>query len=369
MDVTTQEAPEVIVSPEFLVQTALRALPGMYDKNQKRFCHEVHIRPDNGGAVVGPDLSYRYTVISLLGLSRVNTEHTKGFIDLRAAFSGLIEFMSEASPGDLGLLLWLNYRLEASEETKIVPAIKRYVDADGYRSLVTFELAWLIAGLSVYCAASGSVQSRLLNSIKSYLVDNRASESGLMYHTHLGFRRRFPNFATQIYSVHALSLCSRLCGDESAAHLALRIAETLQGFQRPNGGWPWIYDAERGTVVEPFEIYSVHQDGMAPMALRELARTTGSDVKNCVDLGLRWIGGANELQSPMIDCDSRWIMRSIRRKSPWDRIDVYKQSTASILNRHVLHSVRPQGLEINSTLRPYHLGWILEAWCGGELEI
>lgn len=369
MDVTTQEAPEVIVSPEFLVQTALRALPGMYDKNQKRFCHEVHIRPDNGGAVVGPDLSYRYTVISLLGLSRVNTEHTKGFIDLRAAFSGLIEFMSEASPGDLGLLLWLNYRLEASEETKIVPAIKRYVDADGYRSLVTFELAWLIAGLSVYCAASGSVQSRLLNSIKSYLVDNRASESGLMYHTHLGFRRRFPNFATQIYSVHALSLCSRLCGDESAAHLALRIAETLQGLQRPNGGWPWIYDAERGTVVEPFEIYSVHQDGMAPMALRELQRAAGKDLSLTIDSGLRWLAGENELQTSMIDRNQAWIMRSIRRQRPWNQLNLLTNTALSLCGSRCGGWESERRLEINRTSRPYHMGWILEAWCGDDFEL
>ena len=42
--------------------------------------------------------------------------------------------------------------------------------------------------------------------------------------------------------------------------------------QLPDGGWPWLFDAERGTVVERYEVYSVHQDAMAPMAFFELAR-------------------------------------------------------------------------------------------------
>lgn len=63
----------------------------------------------------------------------------------------------------------------------------------------------------------------------------------------------------------------------------MRIVKRLERLQRSNGGWPWIYDAERGTVVQPFELYSVNQNGMAAMALRELQRATGEDLSLMIE--------------------------------------------------------------------------------------
>ena len=52
----------------------------------------------------------------------------------------------------------------------------------------------------------------------------------------------------------------------------------------------------KGRIVEPYEVYSVHQHGMAPMGLLALAEATGDQrYVAAADRGLRWIYGRNEL--------------------------------------------------------------------------
>ena len=133
-----------------------------------------------------------------------------------------------------------------------------------------------------------------------------------------------------------------------------------------DGGWPWLYDAEKGAVVEPFEVYSVHQHGMAPMAFFEYAEATGRDVRATLTRSLSWLS-RNELNFPMIDHKTGLIYRSIRRTSPSDRLHIYLRMMETMMGRAPgLFGENPAGLEVNFTCRPYELGWTLEAWCGRD---
>ena len=156
---------------------------------------------------------------------------------------------------------------------------------------------------------------------------------------------------------------ARLGSDGRSGERAIAAAQCLSTLQRDNGGWPWLYDVVRGEVVEPFEIYSVHQDGMAPMAFHEISVATGMDTKKIVNRGLKWLYGENELATNMIDESNGLIYRSIRRKPTQARASLYWRTfmSAAGVPRH--GEPRPSYLEINPTCRPYHLGWILEAWC------
>ncbi len=145
----------------------------------------------------------------------------------------------------------------------------------------------------------------------------RASAPGRLFrHRDSGRRARFPNFATQIYGVLALAVAAReRARRRRALATARRVAGRLLELQRPDGGWPWIFDAQRGTVVEPYEIYSVHQDAMAPMALLELSEVTGdAKYRDAAIRGLDWIFGQNDLGREMLDRDAGILYRSIRRK-------------------------------------------------------
>src|SRR6202030_1743282 len=117
--------------------------------------------------------------------------------------------------------------------------------------------------------------------------------SGLAYHeAHSRVRRRLPNFATAIYTLLALAVLGLRGLYRDAARDAGRMADHLLRLQLPDGGWPWLFDADRAEVVERFEIYSVHQDAMAPMALLALTEVTGNPrYAAAAQRGLAWSTG------------------------------------------------------------------------------
>jgi hypothetical protein len=117
-------------------------------------------------------------------------------------------------------------------------------------------------------------------------------------------------------------------------------------------------------VVEPYEVYSVHQDAMAPMALQELTEVSGeSRYRDAALGGVEWIFGRNELGREMLDRKAGILYRSIRRRRGFDRALLYA-NTAGALAGRAPFADRRWAIEVNPTDRPYHLGWILEAWAG-----
>jgi hypothetical protein len=224
------------------------------------------------------------------------------------------------------------------------------------------EVAWIVLGLAL--ANRGGQQ---LDDALRALLEANAAPGGLLYHYGPGSRRRrFPNFATQSYGVLALATAARLGLDERALPAARRLADRLLELQLADGGWPWLFDADRGTVVERYEVYSVHQHGMAPMALLELADVAGEHrYMEAASRGVDWLHGRNDLGVEFADEEERLIYRSIRRRRPWDRIAIAANLAGSTLaGRPVLRG--PRALELHAVGRPYELGWLLEAWAGRE---
>ena len=153
---------------------------------------------------------------------------------------------------------------------------------------------------------------------------------------------------------------------DRALATARRVAGRLLELQRPDGGWPWIFDAKRGTVVEPYEIYSVHQDAMAPMALLELIGGDGrTKYRDAAITRPRLDLRPERPHREMLDRKAGILYRSIRRKGGFDRALLYANTATSSVGRAALSGLRGP-IELNPTDRPYHLGWILEAWAGRE---
>ncbi|HWS44463.1 MAG TPA: hypothetical protein VN636_01255, partial [Acidimicrobiia bacterium] len=179
-------------------------------------------------------------------------------------------------------------------------------------------------------------------------------------------RSRFPNFATEIYAVLALATVAKLGLDGDARALAVDAADELLRLQLADGGWPWLFDARRGIIVERYEVYTVHQDAMAPMALLDLTDATGDPRYRAAAIaGLEWSRGHNELGVDLLDAANHFAHRSIRRRGPWNRVALAANTAGSAtIGRPLRASGR--ALEVNRTCRPYHLGWMLEAWAGRE---
>ena len=233
-------------------------------------------------------------------------------------------------------------------------------------SLASMEVAWILTGLvEAGIRVELGAGEELLAAARSQLLERRPG-GHLVVHVARGPRRRLPHFADQIYSLLALSQLARVREDDEALEAALALGRKIVELQMPNGAWPWICDPLRGTVVEPYEIYSIHQDSMAMMGLHNLSQASGDPSFRAAALrGLDWNYGENELGAQMFDPAAGMIYRSIRRNQRFARVGQARNALAAYA--HAKPRLAPASqLEVNRTMRPYHLGWILEAWAGKE---
>jgi hypothetical protein len=227
------------------------------------------------------------------------------------------------------------------------------------------EAAWFVLG-GVAAVSAGLPAQALADRAIDHMRSRRSPRSPLFRHTGLGKGRAFlPNFATEIYSL--LALCEIARNDLAADALtdAIRLADTLIALRMPDGGWPWLFDAERGFVAEPYEVYSVHQDAMAPMALFALAEVSGD--RRYAEVAVessRWGFGHNELGFDFYDQHNHFAHRSIRRRGWAQRVDLAINVALAKSGSH--RRANLGGVTVETTCRPYHLGWLLEAWSGRE---
>jgi hypothetical protein len=344
---------------EQLVEPALAALPGMLLPSDL-FCYEVvEGEPGLRGE------SIRYTLIVLLGLLRAEQAGLSVPIESARLRDSIERALGrpEVTPGDFGLLLWVESRAGTDAVERLVGSMDESLRVHGgLPAREGLELAWIVTGLAT-TAESGAGRSQLTRAVDQLLANQMPS--GLFRHSGAaGFRSRFPNFATEIYSVLALAMVARLGLDDRALLAARRAADRLLELQLPDGGWPWLYDAERGEVVERYEVYSVHQHGMAPMTLLELSEVSGDErYASAAKRGVPWLFGANELGQDMAPLDRGMTYRSIRRRRPLDRLWLYG-NTALARSVGRPRSGRGRALEVNRSCRPYELGWLVEAWAG-----
>ncbi|MDX6588273.1 MAG: hypothetical protein QOI31_2746 [Solirubrobacterales bacterium] len=339
-----------------LVGFALEKLPSMR-LDDGSFCYEVA-----APGLVPSGSSLRYTLICLLGLQRAKTAGLEVPIEPNELRDLVMDRIDgpEMTAGDLALLMWADSRAGMSAMDAIAFRLHKKLGAD-LPDLEGLELSWLVIG----AAEAGAYE--LCDRALERQLERASAPSRLFTHRDSGRRARFPNFATQIYGVLALAVAARSGHlTDRALATARRVAGCLLELQRPDGGWPWIFDAKRGTVVEPYEVYSVHQDAMAPMALLELSEVTGEpEYRDAAIRGLDWIFGQNDLNREMLDHEAGILYRSIRRRPGFDRALLYANTATSSVGRAALSGLRGP-LELNPTDRPYHLGWILEAWAGRE---
>ena len=349
---------------EQLVEPALAALPRMLLPSDL-FCWEVvEGDPEPRGE------SIRYTLIVLLGLLRAREAGLSLPVEperLRDAVERALG-RPEVTPGDFGLLLWVESRAGTGATERLVASLDDSLRLhDGLPAREGLELAWIVTGLALAAGESEAARTQLRPALDQLLA-NQAS-SGLFRHFGApGVRRRFPNFATEIYSVLALTEVARQGLDERALPAARKAADRLLELQLPDGGWPWLYDAQRGDVVERYEVYSVHQHGMAPMTLFELTEVSGDErYAAAAHRGVPWMFGANELGENMAPLERGMTYRSIRRRRPLDRLWLYANTAlAGRLGRQRKGAGRM--LEINRTCRPYELGWLVEAWAAAARD-
>jgi hypothetical protein len=348
-----------------LERFALARLPSMQLADGV-FCHQVGVE----GGCRPEGRSLRYTLIVLIGLLRAEEhgfDHPFHTGALRTTVLSRLD-SEELTAGDIGLAIWAESRMDGTAVEELIGVLEARLEAGrGLGPLMTMEAAWILIGL-VEAAARGETAAgeRLLAMIRNSLLASRSPGSGLLTHVERGPRRRFPHFADQIYAALALSELARVREDGEAREACRALGDRLLAAQMLDGAWPWIYDPVRGTVVEPYELYSVHQDSMAMIGLHGVSEAT-ADPKYRLSAvsGLAWNYGNNVLGAEMFDRGTGLIHRSIRRRQRLHRASQARNAARAYTGTRP-RLPGPEGLELNRTMRPYHLGWILEAWAGRE---
>jgi hypothetical protein len=227
------------------------------------------------------------------------------------------------------------------------------------------ELAWLLTGLANAARTRQSGLGSLHElSMKTYVLLRRnQGESGLFGHQAIWksltglVRGRIGTFADQVYPIYAFSRFAEAFGDREAVDWASRCAEAICRFQGPCGQWWWHYDALNGKVFRRHPVYSVHQDGMAPMALFALSDVADMDFSGSIYSGLEWIYGNNELGIDFRDMSAGVIWRNIHQKG--GRLVRESRNYISPAAADL-----PKNLEQLRECRPYELGWLLYAFAG-----
>lgn len=349
-----------------LISLATRGLVAMFDEDRQLFCHRL-LRTEMG--LVREGISPRYTIMTLLGLRKLELAGIDSPFDTRAIYASFIRDTNWIQGiGDLGLQIWLTAAFDPDQLGNLFSAfdcetaLDRYSDAQEAR---TTELAWFLAGLAHAAEASPKLVSILPDvSVETYhRIEENQGEPGLFGHMSSKnslagrLRGRIGNFADQVYPIYAMSKFAQVFQVEDPLGPALKCAAAVCGAQGESGQWWWLYDADCSRVSSRYPVYSVHQHGLAPLCLFAVEKASGQSFKEFIYRGLRWIYGANELGVDMRDGAENLIWRCILPRNSQTR---HWEMAMSVV-RSPKQNARARSLKILYEQRPYEFGWLLFA--------
>jgi hypothetical protein len=351
---------------------ALQGLVPMLDLEKQLFCHRL-VRTERG--IIQEGISPRYTIMTLLGLRKLEEAGAHLPIDITSVYEALAHDTKWIrGAGDLGLMIWLTATF-APDQLKtffgrfdLDTALDRYADARQGR---TMELSWFLAGLAHSALAQPEILPDLIDlaSEAYHRLEANQGERGFFGHMSRkksvkGFLRgRIGSFADQIYPIYAISKFATAFSIKEPLKAAEDCAMAICSAQGELGQWWWLYESHAGRVASRYPVYSVHQHGMAPMGLFALEEATGQSFDEFIYKGLRWIYGSNELSEDMRDRSESLVWRCILPKNKGTK---YRDTLMSFFRTPVLDPAGTDNgpFEILFEERPYESGWLLYAFAG-----
>jgi len=347
-----------------LINFALRGLDRCWIAGQGRWSHIYHLdgRPEPNESK--PESDVFYTLNVLLGLSRV--AELPAHVDVRAIFARNCASLTRLPVRSyaLGMALWAGAELELELEEPVSRKIEALLSGNAeWERLHAQDIGMLLTGV-VAQSRKGRVRwSRYAEPLFRFLRDKHQGGSGLFFDTPRGLRRRFASFATQVYLSIACYQYGEHADDPTAIAIANACVRKLIALQGPRGEWPWFFDAVGGQVLDFYEVYSVHQYGMAPALLEWAERFGEPGAREALIRGFEWVLGANQLGRPMVMPETGLSIRSqIRRGERDSKAPRMARAVANSLLRRSSGLVNPARLDLRLECRSYEFGWILWAF-------
>ncbi len=331
------------------------------------------VRGRGAGEYTLEGFSVRYAAISQIGMAKWLRHHQEDKACLPDLWPRILARVSDINHiGDFALLLWAAVESSGDDCDKFAKMIVR-LWPDQQEMCNAVELGWVVQSLVRLCEIMDLKEdtSEVLRTAREKLLALYNPASRLFgRHNRPGLTellsRRVACFADQVYPILALANYGRHFHDLGSSNAAIAVADTICRLQGALGQWWWHYDVQTAKVAEEYPVFSVHQHGMAPMALQAVDEATGTDHFKHTEAGLMWLTGSNELGVTMIQPQQAVVWRDIHRKEIGKMFRVVRGSLslAGLDWAHRLTGRRGIGYVVNTECRPYELGWLLYAWAG-----
>jgi hypothetical protein len=355
--------------PSPLIRYALRGLKHCWMPEIGRWSHIFHLdgRAQPNESLPSSDVFYSLNV--LLGLSRLSGHAEIHDFDMPRIFNACVRQLPRLNSPKYGYgtALWAAAELGfdiPSDGLRDIRAIGE--NKKLWRSFRAQDLGMILAG---YVRAAqyrgGEPWTETAHELFRFLREGYTCPSGLFYDSIVLGRRSFSSFATQTYLTLACFIYGEWSGENRALELAKACARKLIELQGPNGEWPWFFYTPAGQIIDYYEVYSVHQQGMAPAFLEYAERHDVAGAREALVNGFLWILGRNQLNRSMLWTHEGLICRSHARRGELgtkDRRVLRALSNAALGKSDAL--VDPSRIELRLECRSYELGWIL--WSFGR---
>jgi hypothetical protein len=348
-----------------LKNMSVLGLTDMFDQEKQLFCYRVK---KDGLKVYHDGCSLRYTIISLLGLHRLEAQGNRIPFDIQSHLRVLLKNVYLIDNiGDLGLLIWLCALVRPALLDEFLSGVRLRNHLECFsdaRQGKTTELAWLLTGLSYAALAHVPTLPEIkdITTTVYEMIKGNYGHHGIFGHqkkdTLLGrLRGRIGSFADQVYPIYGFSKFAKAYDHTEALQIATECGKAICRHQGAFGQWWWHYDANNGNVIGRYPVFSVHQHSMAPMALFALSEISGCNFIFHIYKGLKWITGNNELGINLVDYKRNVIWRSLYRRNYKMRFE--ELSSLMHIKRYGKDSSE---IRVLYESRPYCLGWLLYAF-------
>lgn len=349
-----------------LINYALKGLERCWLPDVGRWSHVYHLDGREPANESVPASDVFYTLNVLLGLSRVG-QVPQG-INLRETFQhNVVQLTTLPVPQyAFGMALWTGAELNCEIPANVLGHINSLLsDRNNWSKFRAQDLGMILAGVVAQAKHDPKTWTSLANSLFQFLDERYLCGTGLFFDAPRGMRRRFASFATQTYLTIACYLYGEWANNPHALEIANTATRKLISLQGTNGAWPWFFDVPTGRVVDFYEIYSVHQYGMAPAFLEFAERHGVTEARNALIKGFKWTLGENRFRRSMFIPDLHLSIRSLVRKREL-RTKVLRIGRAifNALLRRETRILSPGDVTLRLECRSYELGWIL--WSFGR---
>lgn len=310
-----------------------------------------------------------YTLNVLLGLSQFPSTLDCAYLDIKGTYDGCCVELCAAGVRTymLGTALWTGAVLDIEPPGLLVAQVEAiFASRHALQRLTAQDVGMLLSGTTAMARRDSKRWRAKAEILARHLEQHYYHPaSRIFYNQGVGHRRRFSSFASQVYSILALYHFAEVFEQEWAIALANEAAARTIALQGPHGEWGWFYYVPRAQIVDFYEIYSVHQHGMAPAFLHHAVAHGVPGAREALIKGFEWLFGGNEMGVSMLRPQEQMFYRSQAREGELDR--TASRARRSIINAVLGRSDAPcnhRRLILRQECRSYELGWILWSFGG-----